>query len=348
MIEAPITDARLVAHLGALPPDGLHFFTLGSPDGPPGGELRGALVHATRLVNRMRANHGLGLLESSMLGQACVAAALLASTLKGEDRLGLRLDCEGPAQGWSVEASASTGSFGVRGHLFLDAFDLPQVPESFDTAPLVGAGSLTLTRRSEGATQPFTGRVALKTGRLAEDLAVAFLESEQTPTAFDLGIHFDREGRLVGAGGLYLQALPGATASLLERAESALAGFQPIGRYFAEGGQAEAWLGASFASMGLVLRGSAPVAFRCNCEKERFAKFMANVGSEKTTSQAPGSLFGGPAGEPDATPPASPRRSLLHDLAEEGPWPVEAVCHQCGSRYHWSREELLGLIAAQA
>jgi molecular chaperone Hsp33 len=345
MIEVPITDTSLNEHLGALPPDGLHFFTLGSPDGPPGGELRGALVHATRLVNRMRANHGLGLLESYMLGQACVAAALLASTLKGQDRLGLRLDCEGPAQGWSVEASASEGGFGVRGHLFLDAFELAELPETFDTAPLVGSGSLTLTRHSEGAAEPFTGRVALKTGRLSEDLAVAFLESEQTPTAFDLGLHFDREGRLSGAGGLYLQALPGATVSLLERAESALAGFKPIGRFFAEGGQAEAWLGASFASMGLVLRGGAPVSFRCNCERERFAKFMANVGSEKATGEAPGSLGSGTAGEPPSAPPASPRRSLLHDLAEEGPWPVEAVCHQCGSRYYWSREELLGLIA---
>lgn len=322
MIAAPINDPRLLVHLDALAPDGLSFFTLGSPDGPPGGEIRGALLHGSRLVNRMRANHGLGLIETFVLGQASIASALLASTLKGEDRLGIRLDCEGPVQGWSVEASsrpagqASERSYATRGYLFKDVIELDEAPERFDTAPLVGKGSLTMTRFIAGAPRPFTGTVELKTGRLAQDLATIFLESEQLPTAFELGVHFDREGRVDGAGGLYLQALPGATASLLERAEALLGLPPPIGAYFAAGGSPKAWLGTAFASLGLSLRGTATADFYCDCERERFAAFIAGA-----------------------------QGGLLDDLIEKGPWPVEAVCHQCGSRYHWTREELENLLA---
>ena len=323
MISASINDLQLLAHLDGLAPDGLSFFTLGTPEGPKGGEIRGALVHASRLVNQMRANHGLGLIETFVLGQSMVAASLLASTLKGQDRLGLRLDCDGPVHGWSVEASARTGvdgspSYAARGYLFRDVIALAEVPERFDAAPLVGTGTLTMTRFIANTARPFTGTVALKTGRLAQDLATLFLESEQLPTAFDLGVHFDHHGRVDGAGGLYLQALPGATESLLERAEVLLPSLPPIGKFFAEGGRADAWLGAAFAGFGLELRGSAPVAFRCDCERRRFAAFIA--GAE-----------GG----------------LLEDLFENGPWPVEAVCHQCGSRYYWSREELGELLAAR-
>src|SRR5512133_1256786 len=130
MISVPITDPKLLAHLDGLAPDGISLFTLGSPEGPVGGELRGALVHATRLVNRMRANHGLGLFETYVLGQACIAGALIASTLKDEDRISISLDCEGPIHGWSVEARArgDRAGYATRGHLFREIIPLTQAP----------------------------------------------------------------------------------------------------------------------------------------------------------------------------------------------------------------------------
>ena len=315
MIAAPLGDPVLREQLDRIAPDGLFFFTLGSPEGPKGGELRGALVNASRLVAQMRANHGLGIIESYVLGQAYVAAALLASTLKGEDSIGMRLDCEGPVHGWSVHAKAGAEGFSVRGYLFRDVIAIAEPPDRFDTAPLVGTGTLTLTRFIETAPRPFTGTVSLKTGRLALDLASYFLESEQVPTAFALGVHFDREGRVAGAGGLFLQSLPGSTPASLERAEVLLRSLPPLGRHFAEGGQAEVLLATTFSALGLELRGGAPIAFSCNCGRERFAAFMA--GAE-----------GG----------------LLEELVETGPWPVEAVCHQCGSKYHWEREELAAML----
>ena len=48
-------------------------------------------------------------------------------------------------------------------------------------------------------------------------LALYFKESEQTPSLFYLSIDFDKEGRVWGAGGLFMQALPGCPDSTLEK-----------------------------------------------------------------------------------------------------------------------------------
>jgi molecular chaperone Hsp33 len=73
--------------------DRLHHFTLS------GGSIRGVVLNATRMVNEMRWNHELGILETLVLGHAYIGAALMASGLKGGDRLGLQVDCSGPIRG---------------------------------------------------------------------------------------------------------------------------------------------------------------------------------------------------------------------------------------------------------
>ena len=66
------------------------------------------------MVNEMRANHELGILETLVLGHAYIAAGLMSASLKGNDRLSLQVDCSGPIKGLVAE----TNAFGeVRGYL---------------------------------------------------------------------------------------------------------------------------------------------------------------------------------------------------------------------------------------
>jgi len=317
MIRKPLDDPALEARLQSLETDGITVFTLGSPDGPSGGELRGVLAHGSRLVNEMRANHGLGPLETLVLGQAYLAVALISAGLNGDDSVSLRLDCDGPARGFSVEARVTEGASGgmpsseIRGYLFEDNFQLEEPLSKLDMAPLLGAGSLTQTRFIAGSPRPFSGGVSLKTGRLAEDLASYFLESEQVRSAVALGIHFSPEGWAEGAGGLFLQALPGATESFLERAEGALTSMPSLGRRFAEGAERAALLASTFGHLGLELRGERDARFFCRCSRERFASFLRSSEGE-----------------------------LLDDLIANGPWPAEAVCHNCATTYIFPKEEL--------
>lgn len=321
MIHAPLNDPVLEDHLASLPPDALGLFTLSSPTGPRGGDLRGAVLQGTALVAAMRANHGLGILETLILGQAYLAAALMGSTMKGKDRVSLRLDCEGPARGFSVEGRARTNAQGtkrveVRGYLLEDPIPIEVPPESFDPSPYIGQGNLTVTRFIAGTPRPFSGAVKLVSGRLAEDLAHYYLASEQTQTAFSLGLSFDKAGRLAGAGALFLQALPGAGEDFVSRAEAGLLGLPSLGPWFGAAKSSQDLLDLAFHDLGLTSFESLEVGFACDCSRERFGAFIGNSGPE-----------------------------LLEDLVTKGPWPVVTTCHNCASTYEFPKEELEGMLA---
>jgi len=117
--------------------------------------------------------------------------------------------------------------------------NLKQVPipierpmEDADLARFFGAGILSVTRHLEDAKNPFTGQVILKYGNLALDLANYYLESEQIPTAFRLGIDFDAEGKVAGAGALLLQAMPAAEESVVAALERHVTDLPAIGAAF--------------------------------------------------------------------------------------------------------------------
>ena len=120
MIRQEITDTELLAHLDTIHKDGMTMFVMAD------GQFRGAFYNGTRMVNQMRAQHHLGILETMVLGQAELCAALLIPTMKGREHMTFRYDVNGPAAGFCVEAD-STGY--VRGHLFQNQNYQIQIPE---------------------------------------------------------------------------------------------------------------------------------------------------------------------------------------------------------------------------
>lgn len=273
--------------------------------------VRGVLVRGTDLVKEMRIRHELGLLETLVLGHACLAAALLATSLKGDkDRLALRIECSGPIKGLVAEANAAGE---VRGYLRQTPIPLEKPLESFDLAPFFGAGFLSVSTQLEGAGQPFTGTVMLEHGNLALDLSHYFQTSEQTPTALALSIQFDRAGLPVGGGGLLLQAMPGVEPVLLGELEECLAGLPSLGRYFAEGGEAAALLAKQFGGLQPEIFAGAPVLFACPCSKAEMAARLLTLPSKD-----------------------------LEELGR-GPFPVETRCHYCNTAYLFDRQEMAEL-----
>lgn len=290
--------------------DRLHTFLLAE------GAVRGVILHATRMVNEMRANHELGILETVVLGRAYVGAALMSAALKGRDRLSLRIDCSGPIQGLVVEANA----YGeVRGYLKRVPIPLAEPPQDFDLARFFGAGLLTVTRFLAEAKSPFSGQVELRYGNLALDLAHYHLVSEQIPTAFDLSIHFDREGDVAGAGGLLLQTMPGASEGLAAELERRIYALPSIGEAFGAGMDPEALVREAFSEHRPRFIGARGVEFMCHCNRERLRGVLALL----------------PLPE-------------LEELRDQGPFPVEMRCHHCNTRYAFAREEIAALVESRS
>jgi molecular chaperone Hsp33 len=280
------------------------------------GGIRGALVHATRMVNEMRANHELGTLETMMLGHAYIAASLMTVNLKGGDRVNIRVDCSGPARGLSVEANA----FGeVRGYLMENQIPLDRSPETYELRELMDQGILSVTHLLEKAKQPFTGQVQLQHGTLAEDLAHYYLVSEQAPSAFAFSVQFDQSGEVIGAGGLFLQIMPGTEESKVATLEKILQQMPSVGHCFAEEIPAEQLLAEQFSDLSPLLLGKRRVAFMCHCSKSRFRRFMAALPQEE-----------------------------LAEILENGPFPVVTTCFNCNSAYNFPRIEIEMLFAERS
>jgi molecular chaperone Hsp33 len=303
-----VEDSVLSAHFRFIAPDGIDVFLL------EGGLLRGSLLHGTRLINQMRANHGLGIMETLILGHAYMAAGLLTAMMKGDDRIAVGIDCTGPARGLSVESSASGG---IRGYLKRNPIPIESPPLDLSTAPYIGGGVLSVTKYLHGSrSPPYTGQVKMESGTIAGDMAHYFLVSEQMPTSFSLSVYFDPAGRATGAAGLFLQAFPGVAPERVERIEAQVRGLPSLGTHFAFGGNGRELIEEGFGAFAPELIARRGVRFECPCSRERFGGALASLSGAEARS-----------------------------IRAEGPFPLETVCSNCGSRYRFSQEEIGELMA---
>ena len=274
--------------------------------------IRGAIVHSTRMVNEMRANHDLGPLETLILGQGYIAAGLLCSNLKGKnERVSMNIQCSGPIKGLDVESN----SFGeVRGYLKTRHINVKNTEKIKYLSTLYGAGFLTVTKYLDNTATPYSGQVALEHGSIAEDLANYFLISEQIPTGLKLSVFFDDTEKVKGAGGIFLQALPGADRKRVIEAEKMIQCIDSLGELFAKGHSPEQIIQEAFSSLDPRFLNNSRVEFFCRCSKDRMKGYLKNLsGKEKK------------------------------DYFKKGPFPVEVRCHHCNSVYHFSKNDLMEL-----
>ena len=310
MHRKAVYDSVLDRQLRTVSSDGISIFLLER------GNLRGALLHGSYLVNQMRANHGLGVLETLVLGHAYIAVGLLTSQLKGNDRISLNISCTGPVKGFSVESSASGE---IRGYLKQNPIPLDDVSGDFDIHSLLREGNLSVIRYLEDAKQPFDSQVKMSYGSIAEDLASYFLISEQTPTAFNLSVKFDREGRAVGAGGLFLQALPMANEDVLQRVEEKVRTLPSLGHQFASGKSSDQIIKTELADFGPLIIGDRRADFYCHCNKPRFAGFLTALPEDQ-----------------------------LWDIKENGPFPLVTTCLNCNTAYNFTADEIEELYSQRS
>lgn len=307
MIKKNIYPGQPKHRLLARAKDKLYRFILAD------GAFRGAVLHGTHMVREMRANHGLGILETLTLGHAYLGAGLMSASFKGNDRFHLHIECSGPIGGLDVEANA----FGeVRGFLKRVPIPIEKPLDDFNLSPFFGAGFLEVTRHLEDAKQPFSGRVILRYGSVAKDLAYYYLTSEQIPTAFDLSVKFDSSGEVAGAGGLFLQAMPDAPEDAVAYLENAFENLPSIGTAFSRGQAPEKLVRLAFRELAPKFLANHRVEFMCHCGREQSLNLIRMLPF-----------------------------SDLEDIRANGPFPLDMRCHHCGSTYPFSRAEIEEIFA---
>ena len=274
--------------------------------------VRGVILDGTTLIQEMRTHHGLGPLETQILGQALQVTALMASSLKGHDEIGLGIDCSGPIKGLVAEATA-TGK--VRG--YLKQVPIPRTDPLYpfdardDLNPFWGDGFLTITRYLEKGRQPFSGRVALQAGNIASEVAYYYLTSEQIPTAIHLSLFFDIHDRVIGAGGLLLQAMPGASDKIFASLDQKTQTLPSLGKALAEGRKMDSWLNEQFSVFPPEILEEHSVQFHCRCDAQQMRLLLLHL------------------------PLAD-----LEEMRANGPFPVKVTCHFCNKQYLFDQRAL--------
>lgn len=266
------------------------------------GNVRGLACVTTNLVRDACRRHDTTPTATVALGRALTGGALMGALLKGDQRLGLRFEGNGPLKKILVEAD---GSGGVRGCVGEPGVAMPMVQGRIDVAGALGRAGLLTVTKDLGLKKPYQGTVQLYTSEIGEDLAYYLAESEQTPSAVGLTAALDTDGNVAAAGGFLIQSLPPADEELISKLIERIEAMVSLSDLLCQGSSPEELLTRLFVNIPLLALGRQDLVLRCNCSREKVLGVLA----------------------------AMDRTELDAIVAEQGA--VEVVCEFCKERYRF-------------
>ena len=279
------------------------------------GLIKVSAVSTRDLTERARQIHKTLPVATAALGRLLAGASMMGNALKEEAAsLTLQIKGGGPL-GTLLAVSDHEGN--VRGTVENPAVDIPLREDGkLDVGTAVGnQGTLTVIRDLR-LKEPYVGSVGLLWGEIAEDIALYFVESEQIPTACGLGVLVDRDQSVLSAGGYLVQLLPGAGEETAERLEASLRAAGPVTELLKADPDPEALLRAALPGLALEVLEKRPIAYRCDCSRERMERALISLGREELRAM----------------------------IDEQGS--AELTCRFCDNVQRFSREELEALLAS--
>lgn len=247
------------------------------------GMIKGAAISGRELVERARRIHTTLPVATAALGRALMGCSLMGDMMKEEaGSVTLQIKGGGPL-GTITAVSDHEGN--VRGYLQNGEVEVPEkAPGKLDVGAAVGCeGTLTVIRDLR-MKEPYSGRVALISGEIADDLAAYFVESEQVPTACALGVLVGVDQSVTAAGGYLIQLLPGAEEGLISRLEENIMKVGHATGLLREGKTAAELLLAVLEGFSPEILEEHPVEYRCYCSRERVSRALVSMGRDELSS----------------------------------------------------------------
>jgi len=239
--------------------------------------VRVLLARTTELAEEARRRQDSTPTSTAALGRVLTGAVMMGLDLKGEESLTLRVDGGGPAK-VILAVAESDGS--VRGYIGNPEVDLPEKrPGKLDVGGAVGIDGFLEVVRDMRIGMPFTGRVPLVSGEIAEDLAYYFTMSEQIPSLVSLGVLIERDRTVKAAGGLIIQAMPGVEDDLLARIEGNVFSADPISDLI-NNYNLPTILNLVFGETSYDVIDEKKVSFRCRCNLKKVLSVVSALEEE--------------------------------------------------------------------
>ena len=272
------------------------------------GMIRMTAVDSRDMVERMRVIHGMSRVITAAAGRTITATSIIGSSLKGEDdSVTVRINGGGPA-GTILCVSDSGGN--ARGYAANCSVELPLKPNGkLDVSGAVGTHGMLTVIKDLNLKEPYVGSVELVSGEIAEDFTSYSAASEQTPSAFSLGVLVGPDGAVRAAGGYLVQLMPGADDAVAAALEQSILQIGAVTGVL-DGGNAEDLMRMVLVGFDPVLLDRRPVSYRCYCSREKVLAALAGID-----------------------------RNELEDMRRENK-PIEVTCQFCDRVYTFSPDEL--------
>ena len=276
------------------------------------------VINSTDVVQKALEIHKCSPTAIAGFGRFLTAGLIMGASLKGDDKLSLITDTDGPVNNMVVTAD-SEGH--IKGYLSNPQADLPPKPivNQPDVANLIGKGSLRVIK-DMGLKEPYCGLSEIKSGEIAMDIAYYYVTSEQTPTVIALGVDLQDEKTVRSAGGYMVQLFPGADEKFIDLLEEKIKAIRNITELFKGGMDLERIVKLLYEDMSdetykkLVedyeILEEREVSYYCDCNKEKYYKGLITLGREE-----------------------------ILNLLEELNGTIETECHFCGKKYQFTKED---------
>jgi molecular chaperone Hsp33 len=173
--------------------------------------LRATVVNATVAVQEMQKIQNTYPIATMMVGRSMVASALMASHLKAGEMVSLYFKGDGPIQ---MVFGEGTYEGHVRGYTPNPQIELPLINNQLDISGAIGKGTLSVVRTNSANPTPYRGTVEIQTGEVGDDVAYYLLQSQQARAVVSLGVKVNAYGKVMSAGGVLIELLPEASASV--------------------------------------------------------------------------------------------------------------------------------------
>ncbi|MDA2396689.1 redox-regulated molecular chaperone HslO [Bacillus cereus] len=276
------------------------------------GEVRAYSVRTTNTVSEAQRRHDTWRTASAALGRSLTAGTMMGAMLKGEQKLTIKVEGNGPIGPILVDAHANGD---VRGYVTNPHVDFEGTEQGkLRVYQAVGTEGFVTVIKDIGMREPFIGQSPIVSGELGEDFTYYFAVSEQTPSSVGVGVLVNGDDSILAAGGFILQIMPGAQDETISFIEDRLQKIPPVSTLIEQGLSPEELLYAVLGEDKVKVLETMNVQFNCTCSRERIESVLISLG-----------------------------KTELEQVREEEE-ETEVHCHFCNERYKFSKEDITNLI----
>lgn len=228
--------------------------------------VRASVLKATELIENVCQMQGTSPSSSVALGRLLTGTILIASQLKDDQAISFQVN--GSKQIKKIFAHAQYDGL-CRAFISEKQAPLSLQNNNLSLEPLIGIGLLQAVTYIPKQKHPQISQIELKSSEIGEDLAYFLNQSMQIPCVVSLAVKIGGEGKVVSAGGVLVELMPGHTEETLKQIEEQQARASSLSQLIEDGADFEALLKNHVGDIEMKEVKSHEVSYGCTCSKKK-------------------------------------------------------------------------------